>query len=215
MTNSFFAPWRISRVQLCFGLLIGLAACGSGSDAVSGPGAADASTAEFSRSSRAKIISTVSVTPTSSSVNVGKTIQLAAVALNSAGGTITGNPVAWTSSDTTVVTVNSTGLATAVNAGNASVKATIAGISGSATVTLVAVAPSTVSNLGVVAMSDTSATLTFTEVANGAGGAANVDIRFMPAPLQWGTATSVTRGSCATPVTGTVVGSTLTCAVLG
>jgi uncharacterized protein YjdB len=217
MANSFVASvasWRISRFQLCLGLLIGLAACGSGSDAVSGPGT-DSTSAEFYRSSRGKIIATVSVTPTTSSVNVGKTIQLAAVALNVYGGAITGNPVTWTSSDTTALTVSSTGLATAVKAGSASVKATIAGISGSATVTLVAVAPSAVTNLAVVSLNDTSATLSFTEVADGAGAAANADVRFMAAPIQWGTATSVTRGTCATPVAGTTVGSTLTCTVLG
>ncbi len=214
MTKSVIASWRISRLQICAAILVGLMACGSGSDSVSGPGA-DSTAADFSRSTRAKIITTVSVTSTSSTVNFGNTLQLAAAALNSLGGAITGNVVAWTSSDTTVLAVSSTGLATPVKPGTASVKATIAGISGSETITVVAVAPGAVSNLAVAAVNDTSATLTFTEVANGAGGAAAVDIRFAPAPIQWGSATSVARGTCAVPVAGTTVGSTLTCTVLG
>ena len=214
MTKSVIASWRISRLQFCIGILVGLAACGSGSDAVSGPGA-DSSSAEFSRSSLAKIISTVSVTSTSSTVNIGGTLQLAAAALNSLGGAITGNLVTWSSSDTTVLTVSSTGIATPVKPGTASVKATIVGISGSKTITVAAVAPGTVANLAVAAVNDTSATLTFTAMANGAGGAATADIRFAVAPLQWGSAASVTRGTCTTPVAGTTVGSTVTCTVLG
>ncbi len=215
MTNSVIGSWRFSRFSLFVGIMIGLAACGSGSDAVSGPGAADSSSASFSRAAQAKIIATVSVTSSSSTVNIASTLQLTAVALNSLGGAITGNLVAWTSSDTTVLIVSPTGLASALKPGTASVTATIAGISGRETVTVVAVVPSKVSDLAVVSTNDTSATLTFTEVASGAGGAANVDIRFAVAPLSWGTATSVTRGTCTTPVAGTTVGSTLTCTVLG
>ena len=215
MTRPVIAALGVARRQLFIGIVVALAACGAGSDSVSGPGSADSASADFSRSTRARIISTVSVTSTASTVNFGSTLQLAAAALNSFGGTIFGNPIVWASSDTTVLTVSSTGLATAVRPGTAAIKATIAGINGSDSITVLAVTPSAVTTLAVTAVNDTSATLTFTEVGNGAGGAASADIRYAPAPIQWGSATSVTRGTCATPVAATAVGSTLTCTVLG
>jgi hypothetical protein len=76
-------------------------------------------------------------------------------------------------------------------------------------------APGTVSNLSVVSTADTAATLTFTQVTDGAGGAASYDVRYAVSPLTWATATHATRGTCTTPVAGTTVGSALTCTVLG
>src|SRR5438105_12532851 len=76
--------------------------------------------------------------------------------------------------------------------------------------------PAGVTDLAAAAMTDTSATLTFTEVDDGTGGPANYDIRVGPTPLVWGgTAPSVKRGTCATPVAGTAIGAKPTCTVLG
>ena len=76
--------------------------------------------------------------------------------------------------------------------------------------------PAGVTDLATVAMTDSSATLTFTEVDDGLGAAANYDIRVAPTPLVWGgTAPSVKRGTCATPVAGTAIGAKRTCTVLG
>jgi len=72
--------------------------------------------------------------------------------------------------------------------------------------------PAGVTDLAAAAMTDTSATLTFTEVDDGTGGPANYDIRVAPTPLVWGgTAPSVKRGTCATPVAGTAIGAKRTC----
>ena len=62
--------------------------------------------------------------------------------------------------------------------------------------------PGTVSDLSVTAMTDTSVTLVFTELDDGTGTPASYDIRYAVGPLSWGSAASVTRGTCATPVAG-------------
>jgi uncharacterized protein YjdB len=76
--------------------------------------------------------------------------------------------------------------------------------------------PAGVTDLAVAATTDTSATLTFTEVDDGTGAAASYDIRVAPTPLVWGgTAPTVKRGTCTTPVAGTAIGARRTCTVLG
>src|SRR2546429_4085699 len=67
--------------------------------------------------------------------------------------------------------------------------------------------PAGVTDLAVAATTDTSATLSFTEVDDGTGAPASYDIRFLPTPLVWGGAVpSVKRGTCATPFAGTEIG---------
>src|SRR5437868_6224643 len=77
--------------------------------------------------------------------------------------------------------------------------------------------PAGVTDLAAAAMTDTSATLTFTEVDDGTGAPASYDVRGVPgASITWGaSAPSVTRGTCATPVAGTTIGAKRTCTVLG
>src|SRR5258706_1995227 len=72
-----------------------------------------------------------------------------------------------------------------------------------------------VTNLAVVAAADSSVTLSFTEVGNGAGQPASYDVRFAAGTISWSSATTVTRGSCATPVAGTAIGANRTCTILG
>src|SRR5256714_13155084 len=77
-------------------------------------------------------------------------------------------------------------------------------------------APAGVTDLAAAAMTDSSATLTFTEVDDGTGAPARYDVRVAPAPLAWGAAVaSVKRGTCATPVAGSTIGAPRTCTVLG
>ena len=75
--------------------------------------------------------------------------------------------------------------------------------------------PADVSDLAVTAVSDTSVTLSFTEVDNGTGGSASYDVRDAVAPISWGAAAAVTRGSCASPIVGSVIGARRTCTVFG
>ena len=78
-------------------------------------------------------------------------------------------------------------------------------------------APAGVSDLVAAAMTDSSATLTFTEVDDGTGAPASYDVRSVAgASITWGASSpSVTRGTCATPVAGTTIGAQRSCTVLG
>jgi Domain of unknown function (DUF4082)/Bacterial Ig-like domain/Bacterial Ig-like domain (group 2)/Putative Ig domain len=82
-------------------------------------------------------LTSIAVTPANPTIQIGATQQFTATGTYSDNSTqnITGQ-VAWTSSKTSVATVNSAGLATAVSAGNAAISATQGAISGSATLTV-------------------------------------------------------------------------------
>ena len=76
--------------------------------------------------------------------------------------------------------------------------------------------PGTVSDLAVTGATDSSVTLTFTEVTDGAGQPASYDMRYAPGTtLSWGGSPSVARGTCATPVVGSAIGARRSCTVLG
>jgi len=163
-------------------------------------------------------VASVTVSPASGSVTVGATVQLAAVTKDAAGNVLTGRTVTWSSSNTSVATVSGTGLVTGLTAGTATITATSEGVAGTAaiTVTTAVTNPGTVTDLAVVGVADTGVTLAFTEVTDGTGLPASYDVRYQVGTITWGsTATSVTRGTCATPLAGTAIGATRTCTVLG
>ena len=85
-------------------------------------------------------VATVTVSPSSSTIAIGGTAQLTAVARDSAGAVLTGRVTTWNSSAPTVATVVN-GLVAAVAAGQATITATSEGRSGSATVTVPAPVP--------------------------------------------------------------------------
>ena len=84
-------------------------------------------------------VAAVTVSPASATIAVGGTRQLSAVTKDSAGGTLTGRVVTWSSSNTAVATVNSSGLVTGVAAGSATITATSEGKSGTAAITVIVV----------------------------------------------------------------------------
>jgi hypothetical protein len=67
----------------------------------------------------------------------------------------------------------------------------------------------------VAGVTDSSLTLSFTEVNDGTGQPASYDIRYAVGAISWGSAAEVTRGSCASPVAGSVIGAKRSCTVLG
>jgi len=75
--------------------------------------------------------------------------------------------------------------------------------------------PGTVANLAVAGVTDSSVTLSFMEVTDGTGLPAKYDVRWAAGAISWGQASSVSSGTCATPLAGTTIGATKTCTVLG
>lgn len=112
------------RHALILALVLGhaLTACGGGSDAASGPAR----------------VSSVSVTPSSASIAVGATQQLSAAPLNSSGTLVTGKTATWSTSSAATATVDAAGLVRGVDAGTATITATVDGKAGSASVTVTA-----------------------------------------------------------------------------
>ena len=82
------------------------------------------------------VVTTVEVRPEASEMVVGQTVTLTAVVRDQDGDLMTGQTVTWSSSDPGVVSVSATGLARGEGQGTASVSASVAGISGSASFTV-------------------------------------------------------------------------------
>ena len=73
-------------------------------------------------------VASIVVNPTTASLVVGGTQRFTASARASNGSTISGVNITWTSSNVAVVTINASGLATAVGAGMATIQAAADGI---------------------------------------------------------------------------------------
>jgi hypothetical protein len=84
-------------------------------------------------------IATITLLPATNNVNVGSTITLAAQALDAKGNVLTGRPFTYTSSDTNMATVTSSGVVTGIAPGSVSVTAASDTKSAQATVTVFAV----------------------------------------------------------------------------
>ena len=90
-------------------------------------------------------VSAVVVSPAADTlVALGDTVRLTAEASDANGNAVEGAEFTWASGDTAVVTVDASGLATSVGAGQAEVTATASGIAGSSAITVVDPAPTTV-----------------------------------------------------------------------
>jgi len=133
----------------------------SGSGLVTGAGTGSATitaTSEGQSGTSSLTVSTVpvasvTVSPTSPSLQTGQTGQLTATPRDANGNPLSGRVVTWSSSDTTIAKVSGSGLVTARAGGTATVTATSEGQSGAATVTVTFVPVSSVT------VSPTSATL--------------------------------------------------------
>ena len=91
-------------------------------------------------------VATVSVSIDSASLAVGHIAAAHAVAKDADGTVLNGRTITWSSSNTGAATVNSSGMVTAVAAGNAAISASVGGVTGSEniSVALAAVASVTV-----------------------------------------------------------------------
>ena len=102
-------------------------------------------------------VASVTVSPSSATGNVGDAAQFTATTKDANGNVLTGRTITWSSTNTTVVTVSSTGYAKAVGAGSAAVVATSEGKSGQAPVTVNG--SSSPAPVATVTVSPTSATI--------------------------------------------------------
>ncbi|MCC6772702.1 MAG: Ig-like domain-containing protein [Gemmatimonadaceae bacterium] len=84
----------------------------------------------------APAVTTVTVSPAATSVAIGSTTQLAATAFEQQNNPMTGVSFSWSSSSSSIATVNSAGLVTGVGTGQTIVEATANGKSGTATVSV-------------------------------------------------------------------------------
>src|SRR5206468_13062915 len=84
-------------------------------------------------------VASLAISPASAGVLVGATTQLRATAKDSAGNTLSGRVVTWSSSAPAVATVTSSGLVTGVAAGSATITATSETKTSTATITVTSV----------------------------------------------------------------------------
>ena len=91
----------------------------------------------LSVSSQTVSLTSIAVTPSNPTISVEGTQQFTAMGTYSNNTTsVITNSVTWTSSDTTIATINSSGLATGVSAGNATITATSGSVSSNSTLTV-------------------------------------------------------------------------------
>ena len=106
------------------------------------PGSATITAASEGKSGTASItvspkpVSAVIISPGQASVIMGQTVQLSAQVTDDQGSVLSGRPISFTSSATSVATISSSGLVTGVAPGTATITATSEGKSGTATVTV-------------------------------------------------------------------------------
>jgi serine protease len=82
------------------------------------------------------VVARVTVSPSTASVAVGATVQLTARAFNAADEELPGRTFSWSSSNTSIATVSASGVVTGRAAGSATITASTAGRSGSASVSV-------------------------------------------------------------------------------
>lgn len=216
MTFTFKLSKRLAHSRAVRAVtLAALVGCASGDSRITGPSSVDSSRNKYPS------IASVTVSPTSATASVGDTGRFSATAKDVNGNIISGVKFVWSSTDSSIVVVTATGSITARKAGAATIVAAVSGKQGMAAVTVTAPAPpppgnpGAVSDLSVSISTDSSLTLSFTEVGDGAGQAASYEIRAAAGTIVWGSAAPVTTGSCATPLAGTAVGATHACTVRG
>jgi uncharacterized protein YjdB len=148
-----------------------------------------------------KPVASVSVNAPAASVAAGSTLQLAAVAHDSAGAPLSGRAVAWQSDHPGLATVSGTGLLSAAAPGAVKVTATVEGVQGSLSLT---VTPVPVATVAVVPDTGTLApgqSRGFAAVARDAGGGV-----LTGRPVEWSSASpgvaTVTPGGVVTGVAG-------------
>ncbi len=82
------------------------------------------------------VLTSITVSPSTASITIGSTQSFIAVPKDQFGNTMTGITITWNSSDTGVATINSSGLASGIAAGNSTITTASGSVSGTATLTV-------------------------------------------------------------------------------
>ena len=156
-------------------------------------------------------VASVTVTPASGSLYVGQTVQLTATPKDSAGNPLTGRVIAWSSDNTTVATVSTSGLVTGKGAGSATITAATGGKSGTSTITaaIVPVASVVVSPASASVATGNTVQLTATPKDSAGNTVSGRSITWSSS------ATSVASVSSSGLVTGVTIGSATITAATG
>jgi uncharacterized protein YjdB len=97
----------------------------------------------------APVVSSVTVTLNSSSLQVGQSTQAVAVVYDAQGKPVPGASVTWSSSNPAVATVGQGGMVTAVGGGSVSIRAVSGGVLGAAGLTVAVPAPAPVASVSI------------------------------------------------------------------
>jgi hypothetical protein len=109
------------------GLVVGVA---NGQTTITAAAEGRSATATISVSSTP--VASITVTPNGATLQPGATLQLSALTRDAGGSVLSGRTVTWTTGNASIVSVNSSGLVTAVAAGAVTITATSEGVSGTA-----------------------------------------------------------------------------------
>ncbi len=95
-------------------------------------------------------VAKITISPDGASIPVGSTIQMTANLTDSSGNALSGGVVTWSSSNTAVATVSSSGLLSALASGSDTITATSGAVSGKGTVTVYSTATASVASVTVI-----------------------------------------------------------------
>jgi uncharacterized protein YjdB len=143
--------WTSSSAAVATINAAGLAtAASAGSTTITATDNGASATASLTVTAPAATLSSIAVTPASVSLIAGNTQQFTATGTYSDGSTVNlTSAVTWSSSTTAVATINAAGLATAASAGSTTITATDGSVSGTASLSVTAPPPPTLSTIAV------------------------------------------------------------------
>lgn len=175
----------------------------------------------FTATAEAGALASITVSPDSTALTQGSSLQLQAKGVDRYGNTVSGLTFAWSSDDPTRATVSSSGVVSGVSSGKTRIRASLSAMEGQSTISVAEPAslqkPGRVVDLAVDSIGDGMVRLRFTEVDDGSGKPARVHVRFHVAPMgwNWGVASSPGGGTCRDVVEGVQVGGIRKCTIDG
>ncbi|HXV87455.1 MAG TPA: Ig-like domain-containing protein, partial [Gemmatimonadales bacterium] len=140
-------------------------------------------------------VDSIAVTPANDQLRfLGATRQLAAAAFDTVGAVLSETAFTWSSSESAVITVDSTGLVTAVADGNATISARADGVVGTAVLAVARVVAGVAVSPPAASLTSPGATQQFSAAAQDSGGAPMPAVMFVWAATPGGIATVDSTG---------------------